>query len=173
MMHDWSEQEEKMGEQFPRRQDGNLRRRHDNRNDKSQRDYPGPPWKRKPDDLIAAVDHHSRGKKSTTQEEFEKLLQKKCPWHPGANHAAIDCYHLRRTFSNSGGGKKNKNPLDKEPKDDDQGDQGRNPKFQDASKTVNIIFGGMETLVPGGNKNCFSRRSCPSSRRHCDTLSVK
>jgi hypothetical protein len=41
------------------------------------------------------------------QEEFEKLLQKKCPWHPGANHAAIDCYHLRRTFSNSGGGKKN------------------------------------------------------------------
>jgi hypothetical protein len=47
-----------------------------------------------------------------TQEEFEKLLQKKCPWHPGANHAAIDCYHLRRTFSNSGGGKKNK-PADK------------------------------------------------------------
>jgi hypothetical protein len=76
------------------------------------------------------------------QEEFEKLLQKKCPWHPGANHAAIDCYHLRRTFSNSGGGKKNKKPMDKEPEDDDQGDQGRNPKFQDASKTVNVIFGG-------------------------------
>jgi hypothetical protein len=32
--------------------------------------------------------------------------------------------------------------MDKEPKDDDQGDQGRNPKFQDASKTVNVIFGG-------------------------------
>jgi hypothetical protein len=30
----------------------------------------------------------------------------------------------------------------KEPEDDDQGDQGRNPKFQDASKTVNVIFGG-------------------------------
>jgi hypothetical protein len=76
------------------------------------------------------------------QEEFEKLLQKKCPWHPGANHAAIDCYHLRRTFSNSGGGKKNKKPVDKEPEDDDQGDQGCNAKFQDASKTVNVIFGG-------------------------------
>jgi hypothetical protein len=76
------------------------------------------------------------------QEEFEKLLQNKCPWLPGANHAANDCYHLRRTFSNSGGGKKNKKPADKEPKDDDQEDQGRNPKFQDASKTVNIIFGG-------------------------------
>jgi hypothetical protein len=76
------------------------------------------------------------------QEEFEKLLQKKCPWHPGANHAAIDCYHLRRTFSNFGGGKKNKKPMDKELEDDDQGDQGHNPKFQNASKTVNVIFGG-------------------------------
>jgi hypothetical protein len=62
------------------------------------------------------MDRPLRGKKSTTQEEFEKLLQKKCPWHPGANHAAIDC--------NSGGGKKNKKPADKEPEDDDQEDQG-------------------------------------------------
>jgi hypothetical protein len=68
----------------------------------------------------------------------------KCPWHPGANHAAIDCYHLRRIFSNSGGGKKNKKPADKEPEDDDHDDQGRKPKFQDASKVVNVIFGGDE-----------------------------
>jgi hypothetical protein len=79
---------------------------------------------------------------TTMQEEFEKLLQKKCPWHLGANHAAIDCYHLRRTFSNPGGGKKNKKPVDKEPEDDDQGDQEHNVKFQDASKTINVIFGG-------------------------------
>jgi hypothetical protein len=142
MMHDWSEQEEKMREWFPRRQDGNLRHPHDNRNDKSQQDYLGPPRKHKPDDLITAVNHPSPGKKSTTQEEFEKLLQKKCSWHPGANHAVIDCYHLRRTFSNFGGAKKDKKPMDKEPEDDDQGDQGRNPKFQDASKIVNVIFGG-------------------------------
>jgi hypothetical protein len=64
MMHDWSEQEEKMREQFPRRNDSNLRRPNDNRNDKSQRDYSGPSRKRKPDDLIAAVDHPSRGKKT-------------------------------------------------------------------------------------------------------------
>jgi hypothetical protein len=126
MMHDWSEQEEKIRERFPRRQDSNLRHPNDNRNDKGQRDYSGPP----------------RGKKSTTQEEFEKLLQKKCPWHPGANHTAIDCYHLRRMFSNSGGGRKNKKPADKEPEDDDQEDQGHNPKFQDALKTVNVIFRG-------------------------------
>jgi hypothetical protein len=75
------------------------------------------------------------------QEEFEKLLQKKCPWHPGVNHAAIDCYHLRRTFSNPSGGKKNK-PADKKPEEDDQGDKSHSAKFQDASKTVNIIFRG-------------------------------
>jgi hypothetical protein len=90
------------------------------------------------------MDRPSQGKKSTTQEEFEKLLQKKCPWHLDANHAAIDCYHLQRMFSNSGGGKKNKKPADKEPKDDDQEDHGCNPKFQDASKVVNVIFGGDE-----------------------------
>jgi hypothetical protein len=118
-----------MQERFSRRNDSNLRRSHDNRNDKSQRDYSGPSRKRKPDDLIVAVDRPSRGKTSTTQEEFEKLLQKKCPWHPGANHAAIDCYHLRRIFSNSGAGKKNKKPVDKELEDDDQGDQGRSVKF--------------------------------------------
>jgi hypothetical protein len=129
MMHDWSEQEEKMRERFPRSNDSTLRRPHDNRNNKSQRDYSSPSRKRKPDDLITAVDRPSRGKKSTTQEEFKKLLQKKCPWHPGANHAAINCYNFRRTFSNSGGGKKNKKPVDKEPEDDDQGDQGCNTKF--------------------------------------------
>jgi hypothetical protein len=142
MMHDWSEQEKKMRERFPRLQDSNMRCPNDNRNDKSQRDYSGPPRKRRPDHLIVAVDNPSRGKKLTMQEEFEKLLQKKCPWHPGANHAAIDCYHLRRIFSNSGGGKKNKKPADKDPEDDDQEDPGRNAKFQDASKTINVIFGG-------------------------------
>jgi hypothetical protein len=97
MMHDWSEQEEKMRERFPRRNDNNLRRTSDNRTDKSQRDYSGPSRKRKPDDLIVAVDRASRGRKTMMQEEFKKLLQKKCPWHPGANHVAINCFHLRRT----------------------------------------------------------------------------
>jgi hypothetical protein len=32
--------------------------------------------------------------------------------------------------------------MDKEPEDDDQEDQGRNAKFQDASNTINVIFGG-------------------------------
>jgi hypothetical protein len=41
MVHDWSEQEEKMREQFPRRNDNNPTRINDNGTDKSQRDYSG------------------------------------------------------------------------------------------------------------------------------------
>jgi hypothetical protein len=59
MMHDWSEQEEKMRERFLRRQDSNLRHPNNNHSDKSQQDYSGPPQKRRPDDLIAAVDRPS------------------------------------------------------------------------------------------------------------------
>jgi hypothetical protein len=58
MMHDWSEQEEKMREWFPRRQDSNLRHPNDNRNNNSRRNYSSLSRK-KPDDLIAAVDHPS------------------------------------------------------------------------------------------------------------------
>jgi hypothetical protein len=140
-MHDWSEQEEKMRERFPRRNDNNLRCTNDNRTVKSQRDYLGSSRKRKSDDLVAAVDRPPRGRKTATQEQFVKLLQKKCPWHSGANHAAIDCYNLRRTFSNPSNDKKNKS-TDKELEEDDQGDKSRNAKFQDASKTINVIFEG-------------------------------
>jgi hypothetical protein len=41
MMHDWSEQEEKMRERFPRRNDNNPRSTNDNRTDKRQWDYSG------------------------------------------------------------------------------------------------------------------------------------
>jgi hypothetical protein len=74
MMHDWFEQEEKMRERFPRCNNNNPKRANDNRTNKSQRDYSGSSRKRKPDDLVAAVDRPPRGRKTTTQEQFEKLL---------------------------------------------------------------------------------------------------
>jgi hypothetical protein len=107
------------------------------------------------------MDCPPRGRKTTMQEQFEKLLQKKCPWHPGANHAAIDCYNLRRTFSNPSNEKKNKS-MDKDPEEDDQRDKLCNAKFQDALKTINVIFGGDEEF------SSRSEKSCPLSRRYHD-----
>jgi hypothetical protein len=143
MMHDWSEQEEKMRERFPRRTDLNQKCNNDNRADKGQRDFSGSSRKRKPDNLVAAVERPSRGKKSTTQEQFEKLLQKKCPWCVNSKHTAIDCFQLKRTFGSPGNSKKNKS-TGKEPEDEEQEDRSETLKFQDASKTVNVIFGGDE-----------------------------
>jgi len=111
MMHDWAEQEEKMRERFPRRNDS--KRSGDNRNDRNHRDYSSSSWKRKPDELVATMDRPQHGKKSTTQEQIEKLLKKKCPWHPGAKHTAIDCWQLKKTFGASSTDKADK------PKDDE------------------------------------------------------
>jgi hypothetical protein len=166
-MHDLSEQEEKMREWFLRRNDNNLRHTNDNRTNKSQRDYSGPSRKRKPDDLVTAVDRPSRGRKTTTQEEFEKLLQKKCPWHPGANHAEIDCYHLRRTLAIPVATRRTSQRI----KSSKRTTKGTNrttrsskmpPKPSTSSSKV------MKRSVPGGNRNCFSEKSCPSSRRYHD-----
>jgi hypothetical protein len=81
-----------------------------------------------------------------TQEQFDKLLQKQCVWHPGAKHLAIECYNLRRTF--------NAPPLDKNAKkkgkgkeEDEPEDKSGGVQFQDASKTIDIIFGGESSFA--------------------------
>jgi hypothetical protein len=62
-----------------------------------------------------------------TQEEFEKLLQKQCPWHLGAKHSTIECYNLRRTFNaaplDKNAKKKGKGKKDDEPEDKSGGAQ--------------------------------------------------
>jgi hypothetical protein len=147
MMHDWAEQEEKMRERFPRRPDLSQKRNNDNRVDKGQRDFSGSSRKRKPDNLVAATERPLRGKKSTTQEQFEKLLQKKCPWCVNSKHAAIDCFQLKRTFGSSGPSKQNKS-MGKEPAVEEQENKSETAKFQDASKTINVIFGGDGDFCP-------------------------
>jgi hypothetical protein len=58
----------------------------DHRNNRSQQDYSG-----SPDDLVVAIEHPPRGKKSgTTQEQFDKLLHKQCPV---SDPGPWDCVH--------------------------------------------------------------------------------
>ena len=59
-----------------------------------------------------------------------KLLQKQCPWHPNSKHSAIQCYNLQRTI--------NTPPLDKDKKKG----KDKEDRSEDASKVVNVIFGG-------------------------------
>jgi hypothetical protein len=75
------------------------------------------------------------------QEQFEKLLHKQCPWHPNIKHSAIKCYNIRRTI-NALPLDKNANKKGKGKEDDEPEDKSGGAQFKDASKTVNIIFGG-------------------------------
>jgi hypothetical protein len=125
-----------MRERFPRRQDGNLRRPHDNRNDKS--------WTESASQMISSWlwiisrEARSRRRRRSSRSSYKR------------NAHSIQVPIMRQLIVTTSGGlsavpaveKKNKKPMDKEPEDDDQGDQGRNLKFQDASKTINVIFEG-------------------------------
>src|SRR6266540_3156707 len=49
--------------------------------------------KRKGDDLVAATDH-SRPPQAPRSEDFKKVMDGTCPFHPKGKHAAKDCYSL-------------------------------------------------------------------------------
>jgi hypothetical protein len=85
MMQVWADQEEQERDRFTKHSNNyNNKWGNDHRNDRSQRDYSGSSKKRKPDDLVTAVERPTctRSKKlGMTQEQVEKLLQKQRPWH--------------------------------------------------------------------------------------------
>ena len=75
------------------------------------------------------------------QEQFEKLLLKRCPFHPDGKHSAKDCRNLQQTVSSFVPEDKNKKKKDKE--DDDGKEDGKEAMgYQDPNMTVNVIFGG-------------------------------
>ena len=62
MMQRWADEEEQERNRFPRRNNDNNGRRHNDRGGPSnQRD---PARKRKPDDIVDTIDRTSRGKKN-------------------------------------------------------------------------------------------------------------
>jgi len=75
MMQWWADKEEQECDHFPRRNnDYNRRRNNDHANDRSQRD---PIRKRKPDDVIGAIERNPRGKKQgNQQDQFDKISHK-------------------------------------------------------------------------------------------------
>jgi hypothetical protein len=56
----------------------------------------------------------------------------------------------------------------KNPKMTTKGTKGATRSSRMLQRPSTSSSGEMETSVPGENKNCFSRRSCPSSQRHHD-----
>ena len=98
MMQRWADEEEQERSRFPRHNNDNNGKRHNDRGGPSkQRD---PVRKRKPDDTVGTMDHTPRCKKNDKpQDQFDKILHnKRCPIHPKSNHSMWECTILRKSF---------------------------------------------------------------------------
>ena len=118
--------------------------------------------KRGPDNTIAVADRPQQCT-SLDQEELDRILDAKCPWHKDANHTARECHALSNSValeepkrprlddrerpgssrSSCGRGHRNRSPK----RDEDNLQGNRSPgTFQEEERVVNIIFGGSSML---------------------------
>ena len=99
MMTTGADNEDQENDRFPKRVE-DPKRASDNRN-KGPRDQQDEGRKRRPDDHIAALDRPPSGKKLSSQEQFEKLLHKRCPFHPNGKYSAKECRNLQKQSATS------------------------------------------------------------------------
>ena len=97
-MQRWADEEEQERSRFPRRNNDNNGKRHNDRGGPSNQQDPA--RKRKPDDTVSTMDRTLRGKKGDKpQDQFDKILHnKRCPIHPKSNHSMWECTILRKSF---------------------------------------------------------------------------
>ena len=121
MMTKWAKNEEQENDHFPMRaEDNNNKRSNDNRG-KGPRDQPDQNKKCRLDDHVAALGFPQGGNKLSTREQFEKLLNKRYPFHPKGKHSAKDCRNLQQAVNSFVLENDNKKKQDKEGDDDKEG----------------------------------------------------
>jgi hypothetical protein len=99
--------------------------------------YSGPNRKRKPDNIVTAIQRPAKENSKKTSGGFKDLLKEKCPWHLDGNHTTEKCYQLRRALKST---PELQHPHDKKGK---KKNDGGNDDFQEPDKTVNVLFGGL------------------------------
>jgi hypothetical protein len=101
--------------------------------------YSGPNRKRKPDNIVAAIQCPAKDNSKKTPDGFKDLLKEKCPWHLEGNHTTEQCYQLRQALKDT---PEPRHPHNK--KGNKKANEGNN-NFQEPDKTVNVLFGGLPT----------------------------
>src|SRR6266540_3827697 len=91
--------------------------------------------KRKGDNLVVATDR-SRSPRAPRSEDFKKVMDATCPFHPKGKHAVKDCYSLQDYIKEH-----IKNPA-QGTLDQNQDQQQGGPAFPDPEHQLNMIFGG-------------------------------
>src|SRR5438128_10771740 len=93
--------------------------------------------KRKGDDLVAAAER-SRPSWPPRTDDFAKVMESTCPFHPQGKHLAKDCYSLKDYVE-----KHSKGPTrDQDGPDRNPSHQASGPVFPDPEHQLNMIYGG-------------------------------
>jgi hypothetical protein len=144
MITSWADEEDKVNAKYDAIRGKSKKNTGGNNNNymdqgSCSNNYSGPNCKRKPDNIVAAIQRPAKDNSNKTSDGFKDLLKEKCLWHLNGNHTAEQCYLLRRALKDS---PKPWHPHDKKGKK--KADEG-NGDFQEPDKTVNILFGGLPT----------------------------
>src|SRR5207237_10519597 len=95
--------------------------------------------KRKGDDLVVAAERSGPSRPPRT-DDFAKVMESTCPFHPKGKHSAKDCYSLKDYVE-----KHSKGPVrDQDGPDRNPGPQAGGPVFPDLEHQLNMIYGGLD-----------------------------
>ena len=95
--------------------------------------------KRKGDDMVAAAERN-RPPRAPRSDDFDKVMESSCPFHPKGKHSAKDCFTLKAYLE-----KQSKHPAhDQDGTDRNQGQQQVGPVFPDPEHQLNMIYGGSD-----------------------------
>src|SRR5436189_6027302 len=132
-MADWyASQEEAMAAENDDRPRQNQRK--DNAESSKQKGQ-----KRKGDDLVVATER-SRPSRPPRTDDFAKVLESTCPFHPKGKHSAKDCYSLKDYVEKHSKGL----ARDQDGPDRNRGTQAGGPAFLDPEHQHNMISGGSD-----------------------------
>src|SRR5438105_9161830 len=93
--------------------------------------------KRKGDDMVTAVEH-SQPPRALRMDDFEKVMESPCPFHPKGKHEAKDCFTLKKYVEEH-----SKHPArNQDGFDRNKDQQPAGPAFSDPEHQLNMIYGG-------------------------------
>ncbi|KAF8745039.1 hypothetical protein HU200_013449 [Digitaria exilis] len=155
LVSNWMDTDDQERERYGKRPNNPGRKNQEDHRDQPRDSFQrnGNNPRKRPNNTVATV-QTVRAAKSPQQrrEEFNKLLKKRCPYHPDSKHTMGECTLLRETFSTPN--KKQKTDGDGDDRHD-KGDSG----FPDITNTVNVIFGGMAVSDTSRNRKNARREA--------------
>jgi hypothetical protein len=143
MIMSWADEEDKANAKYDaicgksKQNTGGGSSNNGNQGGRNSNNYSGPNRKRKPENIVAAIQLTTKENPMKTSDGFKDLLKEKCPWHLDGNHTTEQCYQLRRALKDT---PEPRHPYDKKGKK--KNDEGISD-FPEPDKTVNVLFGGL------------------------------